>query len=104
MATVHLWPVIHARFIRIRPWKWKKHIAMRLEIYGDDTGDEDNPQLGRVVTKNTVEPQFKETIAKKLVNLDDDTPLIQADCKAVIQKAMDLAQCRSYGYVLLFIQ
>ena len=98
MATIKLWPVINARFIRIRPWKWVKHIALRMELLGNDR-PMDHQQIGKVVRLNTVSPLYRPEIINLLRNKDPNTPFIQIDCKITIKKAMDLAGCTTYGMV-----
>ena len=98
MATIKLWPVINAQFIRIRPWKWSQHIALRIELYGNDKPS-DSPQIGKLVTMDTVEPKYKVEVAEKLKNKDINTKVIQIDCLSIIKKAMDRGGCNSYGII-----
>eukprot|EP01083_Nonionella_stella_P094493 265124_1 len=97
-ASIKLWPVINAQFIRIRPTKWKDHIAMRLEILGNDRAL-DHQQIGKMVTANTVCAKFKHQLQPLLVNKGQDTSAIQIDCKAIVNKAMELAGCTSFSLI-----
>eukprot|EP01083_Nonionella_stella_P148195 468730_1 len=98
MAIVKLWPVIHAQFIRIRPYQWKKRIAMRLELFGNER-DLLNQPLGKIVSAKTVSPQYKEILMEALTHKSMDTKAIQIDCKAIVIKAMASAGCTSYGVI-----
>eukprot|EP01083_Nonionella_stella_P014734 41322_1 len=98
MASVRLWPVIHAQFIRIRPYQWKQRIAMRLELFGNER-DLLNQPLGKIVSAKTVSPQYKEILMEALTHKSMDTKAIQIDCKAIVIKAMGDAGCTSYGVI-----
>ena len=97
-ATVRLWPVIHAQYIRIRPRKWKRHIALRMELFGNPRPT-DQQQIGKLVDKDSICPEFKPQLQQALINKDQESKVIQIDCRDVIKKAMAKAQCTSYGIV-----
>ena len=92
-ATLKLWPTIHAQFIRIRPYKWVKHSAMRVELYGTTKY---RPQFGRIIKvndgKNGLIMQTSKAIKTKKA--------MQVDCKAVVHAALDRAEVVAYATFL----
>ena len=93
-----VWPVIHARFVRIRPMKWEKHIALRMELFGNKRPIE-HQMFGQEVDIHSVCPEFKLQLLMALENKDKESKAIQIDCGYVIKKAMEKARCTSYGYL-----
>ena len=97
-ASIKIWPVINAQFIRIRPYEWHNRISMRIELFGPKTP---RAEFGRIVTLDTVNERDKNSLINILKDKPANTKAIQVDCKAVITAALDRAGCISYGFVTL---
>ena len=94
------WPPIHAQFVRIRPWKWRNHVALRMELFGgNEQLESGHVQVAKLVTAKTVCPQFKKQLLVKMAGRSTDCKAIQIDCRHIIQTAMTLCGCTTYSMV-----
>ena len=92
VAEIKFWPVMVTRFIRLRPHKWFKYIAVRMELYGLHTLRTDaNIHNARVVNFHDVDADYKKKLLEKTKNLPRDTSVIQVNCQKVIANALDRA-------------
>ena len=100
VATIKIWPPIHAQFVRIRPWKWRNHVALRMELFGgNEQLESGHVQVAKLVTAKTVCPQFKKHLLVKMAGRSTDCKAIQIDCRHIIQTAMTLCGCTTYSMV-----
>ena len=95
-AEIEIWPTIHAQFVRIRPYDWNGHIAMRCELYG--LLNEYNEEC-RVVTLDTVNEKERSKLLKVMMNKSRNTKAVQLDCKAIIATALERARISSYAMI-----
>ena len=103
LATIRVWPPIHAQYVRIRPWKWKLHIALRMELFGRDENSESSNEWGylnaKLVTAKTVCPQFKPQLLEKMKNRGTECKAIQFDCRHIIRTALSRCGVTTYSMV-----
>ena len=97
-AEIMIWPTITARFIRIRPYTILNKVAVRMELFGYRDIVRSANEYARVVTLNDVNERDKGALMERTKNLPANTRVIQVDCKAVIQAALDKAKITSVGF------
>ena len=106
MAKVRVWPVLLARFIRIRPAQWKQSAALRMELLGvHNARTNANLHNARVITLSVIEPRRRAQVLKMTSNLPPSTKVIQVDCRQIIKHALAISgvtdvsfiRCQSHG-------
>ena len=94
-AEIEIWPPIHARFIRLRPFDYHQEIAMRFDLYGPNGH---RLEFARVVQFGTLSKEYKPDVRKKFHHVSANTRIIQYDCRAIIRKALNEAGMVRVGY------
>ena len=109
LCTVKIWPVIKARFVRIRPTKWRQHAALRLELL-QSARPLESQQIGRVFDLKTVDAEYEGELRAKLERARRDRDgagdimemkAVQMDCRFMIKQAMFRAGCERRKFVLM---
>ena len=108
--SIQIWPLIKARFIRIRPSDYEGKIGLRFELYGYESKYERMKSRGkleelrqieraRCIQYKDVPTNFRKGAELAARNQPLDTNLIQIDCKVLIEQALIKALVRNVFFV-----
>ena len=100
VAIITIWPVLMARFIRIRVCKWTNYCALKIKLFGINNSFQTVANhRARVITLRDIDAENKKGLLKKTKHLSVDTKVIQVDCEQVIRGALNLAGIKSVSFI-----